>query len=156
MIEPKASARIAARPRDVIGFIADPANAPRWMKALEVSELITPGPIGVGSQFREVQNAGGQRIETICEIVEYDGETRYAWKSVGGGPARYGGGFIAVPIDGGTELRYEGWATTTGPLARREEAWARQARREAEAEVAAIKAALERPAETRADETSQR
>ncbi len=59
------------------------------------------------------------------------------------GPARYGGGFTAVPTEGGSELRYEGWATTTGPLAEREEAWARQAQREAEAELAAIKEALE-------------
>lgn len=49
----------------------------------------------------------------------------------------------AVPGDGGTELRYEGWATTTGRLARREAAWARQAQREAEAELAAIKEAIE-------------
>ena len=114
-----------------------------WMKALEVAELITSGPIRVGSQFREVQSAGGARIETICEVVEWDGETRYAWKSVSEGPVRYGGGFTAIPIEGGTELRYEGWATTTGPLANREKAWARQAQREAEAELAAIKDALE-------------
>jgi mannose-6-phosphate isomerase-like protein (cupin superfamily) len=29
-------------------------------------------------------------------------------------PTRYGGGFTAVPIEGGTELRYDGWATTSG------------------------------------------
>jgi hypothetical protein len=143
MITPKASIDIAATAREVITFIADPANAPRWMKALGVSELITPGPIRPGSRFREVQSAGGQRIETICEVVEYDGETRYAWRSVSDGPAHYGGGFSAVPTDSGTELRYEGWATTTGPLAEREEAWARQAQREAEAELTAIKEALE-------------
>ena len=81
MIRPRASITIAAPPRDVIRFIADPATAPLWMKALESSKLITPGPIGPGSRFLEVQSAGGQRIETICEVVEYDGETRYAWQS---------------------------------------------------------------------------
>ncbi len=145
MITPRATTTIGAAPHEVITFIADPANAPRWMKALEVSELLTPGPIRPGSQFREVQSAGGQRIETICEVVEYDGQTRYAWKGVSPGPARYGGGFTAVPIEGGTELHYSGWATTTGPLAKREDAWARQAQREAEAELTAIKEALEGP-----------
>lgn len=143
MITPRASTTIAAAPRDVITFIADPANPPRWMKALEVSELLTPGPIRPGSQFREVQSADGQRIETICEVVEYNGETRYAWMSASQGPAQYGGGFTAVAVDGGAELRYEGWATTAGRLAKREEAWARQAQREAEAELAAIKEAIE-------------
>lgn len=144
MIRPTARIHIEASPAEVIGFIADPANAPRWMKALEVSELITPGPIGVGSRFREVQRAGGQRIETICEIVDFDPERRYAWRSVDDGDARYGGGFTATPSAGrGTDLVYEGWATATGRLAEREAAWARQAQREAEAEVEAIKRAVE-------------
>ena len=143
MIRPCASIQIGASARRVIEFIADPATAPLWMKALEVSEPLTPGPIRAGSRFREIQSAGGQRIETICKVVEYDPGRRYAWRSVDDGPASYGGGFTAVSRDGGTELRYEGWAATTGPLARREAAWARQAQREAEAELAAIKAALE-------------
>ena len=143
MIRPAATTHVHAPPGEVIRFIADPANASTWMKALESSELITPGPIGPGSRFREVQSAGGERIETICEVVEYDGETRYAWRSVSEGPARYGGGFTATPSPTGTELRYEGWATATGRLAEREDAWGRQAQREAEAELAAIKEAVE-------------
>lgn len=143
MIRPTATTTISARPDDVIRFIADPVNAPRWMRALESSELITDGPIGAGSRFREVQSAGGERIETICEVVEYDGETRYAWKSVSDGPVQYAGAFTAHALDAGTELRYEGWATATGRLAVREAAWGRQAQREAEAELAAVKAALE-------------
>jgi hypothetical protein len=143
MITPAASIRIAAAPSAVIAFIADPANAPRWVKALEVAELITPGPIGPGSRFREVMNAGGRRVETLCEIIELDPERRYAWRSVGDGPTSYGGGFTAVPVAGGSDLRYEGWDTTSGELTGRERAWARQAQREAEAELAAIKAAVE-------------
>jgi hypothetical protein len=143
MIRPAASIFVAATPREVIEFIADPANAPLWMKALEVSELLTEGPIRVGSRFREIQRAGGRRIETICEVVELDAERRYAWRSVTEGPARYGGGFTATAASGGAELRYEGWATASGDLARREAAWARQAQREAEAELLAIKTAVE-------------
>lgn len=143
MITQNATTTIRAQPRDVIRFIADPANAPRWMRALESSELITEGAIARGSRFREVQSAGGERIETMCEVVEYDGETRYAWKSVSAGPARYAGAFSARATDAGTELRYEGWATATGRLANREEASGRQAQRETNAELAANKAALE-------------
>jgi uncharacterized membrane protein len=143
MITPSAHVVIDATPGEVIGFIADPANGPRWMKALEVSELITPEPIAVGSRFREVQSAGGKRIEMICEIVELDPGRRYAWRSVGEGPAQYGGSFTATPLAEGTELRYEGWATATGDLAKREAAWARQAQREAEAELEAIKREVE-------------
>jgi hypothetical protein len=105
---PTAHIYVALPPADVIGFIADPTNGSRWMEALEVAELITPGPIGPGSRFREVQSADGQRIETICEIVEFDPERRYAWRSVGDGEAQYGGGFTATPATGGgTELRYD-------------------------------------------------
>jgi hypothetical protein len=143
VITPTAHVFIDTAPAAVIGFIADPANGPRWMKALEVSELITPGPIAVGSRFREVQSAGGKRIETICEIVELDPARRYAWRSVSDGPAQYGGSFTATAMAHGTELRYEGWATATGELAQREAAWARQAQREAEAELEAIKREVE-------------
>lgn len=144
MIRPTARIHIGATPADVIGFLADPANAPRWMQALEVSELMTPGPIGVGSRFREVQSAGGERIETICEIVEWESDRRYVWRSIGDGDAQYGGGFTATPSPGGgVDLVYEGWATATGRLAEREAAWARQAQREAEAELEAIKRAVE-------------
>jgi uncharacterized protein YndB with AHSA1/START domain len=145
VITPTAHVYIDASPADVIGFISDPANGPRWMKALEVSDLITPGSIKVGSRFREVQSAGGKRIETICEVVDLEPERRYAWRSVSAGPAQYGGSFTATPMGEGTELRYEGWATATGELAQREAAWARQAQREAEAELEAIKLALEAP-----------
>jgi uncharacterized protein YndB with AHSA1/START domain len=145
VITPTAKVLIDASPAEVIGFISDPANGPRWMKALEVSELITPEPIAVGSQFREVQSAGGKRIETICEIVGLDPGRRYAWRSVSEGPAQYGGSFTAIATEDGTELRYEGWATATGELADREAAWARQAQREAEAELAAIKREVEAP-----------
>lgn len=143
MITPTGVVFIEAMPAEVIAFLADPANGPRWMKALEIAELITPEPVGVGSRFREVQNAGGKRIETICEVVELDPVRRYAWRSVSEGDVQYGGGFTASPTSDGTELRYEGWATTTGRLADREDAWARQAQREAEAELAAIKQAIE-------------
>jgi hypothetical protein len=144
VIRPSARVHVDAAPADVIGFIGDPANAPRWMRALEVSELITPGPIRVGSCFREVQSAGGERIETICEIVEWEPERRYAWRSIGDGEAQYGGGFTATPSpSGGSDLVYEGWATATGRLAEREAAWARRAQREAEAELEAIKRAVE-------------
>jgi uncharacterized protein YndB with AHSA1/START domain len=143
VITPRASIDIDADPASVIAFIADPANGPAWMVALEESVQITPGPIVPGTRFREVMSAGGKRIETICEVVELDPERRYAWQSVGDGPARYGGGFTATAVAGGTELRYEGWATTEGHLARREAAWARQAQREAEAELESIKLAIE-------------
>jgi Polyketide cyclase / dehydrase and lipid transport len=90
MIRPTSAIQIAAGPSTVIGFIAHPANASRWKKALEEAELLTPGPIGAGARFREVMSAGGGRIEAVCEIVEFDRERRYAWRSVGGGLATYG------------------------------------------------------------------
>jgi uncharacterized protein YndB with AHSA1/START domain len=143
LITPRAAIEIDAEPAAVIAFIADPINAPRWMVALEGSVQITPGPVVAGTRFREVQNAGGQRIETICEVVAHAPGRQYAWKSVGESETHYGGSFTAEASGRGTQLRYEGWATTSGRLASREAAWGRQAQREAEAELARIKAAVE-------------
>jgi hypothetical protein len=143
VITPAAHVEIDADPGSVIAFIADPANGPRWMVALEVSIQLTPGPIAAGTRFREVQIAAGQRIETICEVVALEPGRRYAWKSVSAGDTDYGGSYTAEPDGKGTRLRYEGWATTRGRLASREAAWGRQAQREAEAELARIKMAIE-------------
>jgi uncharacterized protein YndB with AHSA1/START domain len=143
MIRITATASIDATPEEVIDFLADPANAPAWMRALDVAELITPGPIRAGSRFREVQDAGGQRIESICEITEYEPGRRYGWRNIDDGPAQYGGGFTAEAEGGGTSLRYEGWATLSGRLEGRERAWERQAQRESKAELEAIKQAIE-------------
>jgi hypothetical protein len=143
VITPNASIEIAAEPAAVVAFIAEPANGTTWMVALEEYVQITPGPVAVGTRFREVMSAGGQRIEMICEVVAHEPARQFAWKSVSEGPTDYGGSFTAEPRDGGTLLRYEGWATTRGALAAREEAWGRQAQREAEAELARIKAAVE-------------
>jgi hypothetical protein len=143
MITPRASIDIEADPATVIGFVADPVNGPTWMVALEESVQITPGPVVAGTRFREVMSAGGRRIEMICEVVAHEPARRYAWQSVSEGDTDYGGSFTAVPKGPGTELRYEGWATTRGELAKREAAWGRQAQREAEAELARIKSALE-------------
>jgi hypothetical protein len=144
MITPHAEIEIAANAIEVIAFIADPANGPVWMVALQESVQLTDGPVAPGTRFREVMLAGGKRIEMVCEVVAHERGRLYAWKSVSEGPTDYGGSFTAVPIrPGRIRLRYEGWATTKGSLASREEAWGRQAQREAEAEVARIKAAVE-------------
>jgi hypothetical protein len=145
MITPRASIDIEADPATVIGFIADPANGPIWMVALEESVQITPGPVVAGTRFREVMRVAGRRIETICEVVTHEPGRQYAWQSVSQGDTDYGGSFTADAKGSGTELRYEGWATTRGELAKREAAWERQAQREAEAELARIKGALEEP-----------
>ena len=143
MIRPSTSTWIAADPESVISFLSDPRNGPAWMVALEESVQITPGPVAPGTRFREVQRAGGVRIETICEVVALEPGRRYAWRSVSEGETDYGGAYTAEPSEGGTILRYEGWATTRGRLAAREAAWGRQAQREAEAEIARIKAEVE-------------
>jgi hypothetical protein len=144
MITPRAAIDIAADPAEVIAFIADPANGPDWMVALQESVKLTAGPVVAGTRFREVMLAGGRRIEMICEVVVHEPGRQYAWKSVSEGPTDYGGSFTAELVEPGrTRLRYEGWATTRGNLAKREEAWGRQAQREAEEEVARIRDALE-------------
>jgi uncharacterized membrane protein len=71
-----------ARPREqVAAYLRDPANDPRWIGGLRTARLLTPPPVGVGSQVERVASFLGRRIEYVNEITELTG-TRLAMRSV--------------------------------------------------------------------------
>jgi hypothetical protein len=70
------------RPREeVVAFLRDPANDTGWIGGLRSARLLTPGPVGVGSQVERVASFLGRRVEYVNEITEGNGE-RLAMRSV--------------------------------------------------------------------------
>jgi uncharacterized membrane protein len=67
-----ASAQIPAPPADVFAFLADLQNLPRWMSGIVSAELLTEGPIGVGSRAHVVRELLGQRIEVDVAVTGYE------------------------------------------------------------------------------------
>lgn len=73
----------------VFAIVADPLRRPEWQENTSDVELITPGPIAVGSRWREIQRGVG-RVE--AEVVGFEQDV--LWAETGTSDA--GTGRIAV------------------------------------------------------------
>ena len=56
---------------DVFDFVADERNEPRYNPRMLSAEKLSPGPIGVGSQFRAEFASFGRPVATT-ELTEYE------------------------------------------------------------------------------------
>jgi uncharacterized protein YndB with AHSA1/START domain len=95
---------VIAAPRDrVAAYASDPANATVWYRNIASSELLTAGPLRVGSQMAFVAQFLGRRLRYTYAIRELvpgerlvmgtaDGpfpmETTYTWEDAGHGATR--------------------------------------------------------------------
>ena len=100
----KGAIEIGRPVEDVFTYLAEPKNSLQWERGIEVNELTSEGPMGVGSK--------GRRVET------YMGREEYVWEVTGWKPNELIGikaesdSFIGEaewrtePTDGGTRLTY--------------------------------------------------
>lgn len=96
------------RPTDVVfAFLADSRNTPRWYEAVREAELVTPGPVAVGTRYRFVRDLPGGRADNLVEVTELEPDAVVTLASVDGPtPFRYR--YTLSPTSGGTHLRLEG------------------------------------------------
>jgi uncharacterized protein YndB with AHSA1/START domain len=60
------------RPIDeVFDFVADERNEPKYNPQMTLAEMVTPGPIGVGSKFHAVMT-GARAADMTIEYTEFD------------------------------------------------------------------------------------
>ena len=100
-------------PADVFAFVIDPSQLPRW-QAAEAVEQLTPGPVGPGTRFREIQAALGRRRTQITEVVACDPARRFEIRVVEGPPVDGRWDFEAA--DGGTRVTFTPLVRLTGVL----------------------------------------
>jgi uncharacterized protein YndB with AHSA1/START domain len=63
---------VIERPIDeVFDFVADERNEPRYNPQMTVAEMVTQGPIGVGSKFHCVMT-GARAADMTIEVTEFD------------------------------------------------------------------------------------
>jgi uncharacterized protein YndB with AHSA1/START domain len=92
---------IARTPEDVFAYLADPSMLPNWQDAEHVEQL-TPGPVMVGTRFREVHRAMGRRRVEVTEVVTFEPGRRFEIRVIEGPPVDARWDFEA--IDEGTRL----------------------------------------------------
>jgi hypothetical protein len=68
----EASIDIAAPPTAVFAHVADIMNWPKNIDAIEHIEVLTAGPIGMGTRFRETRLMHGRKVRTELAIDAFD------------------------------------------------------------------------------------
>jgi uncharacterized protein YndB with AHSA1/START domain len=87
---------------DVFAFLADFENVPGWNHAIESTTKTSPGPVGVGSTYRQIRSEP-KRSEEGFEVIVYEPARRLAIEGeIGPFHARVE--YLLEPIGGATKL----------------------------------------------------
>lgn len=94
---------IAALPARVFAAATDVANWPSVVPAITRTELLTPGPVGPGTRFRETRTMFGREATEEMEIVAFEPGRSYTIGADSHG-CRYRTRFDVEPTGSGTRL----------------------------------------------------
>ncbi|MEX1023606.1 MAG: SRPBCC family protein [Planctomycetota bacterium] len=97
---------IAAPPEAVFAVSTDVPSWPEIVPAIDKTELLTPGPVGLGTRFRETRTMFGREATEEMEFLEFEPSTRYVLGAMSHG-CRYRTTFRLTPVEGGTRLSME-------------------------------------------------
>ena len=107
---------VIARPvEDVFRVLTDPTLAPRWAANAIRGELLTDGPVGIGSRRRAVvKGVLGRTMESVMEVTEFERNRAVALKLIsaswgGTGRTRY----TFTPAGDGTRVDWH-WEMEPG------------------------------------------
>ena len=100
------STPIAAPVAEVFALFTDLKNAPGRVKAIKRIELLTNGPVGVGTRFRETRVMFKRDTTEEMEITEFEPNRRYTVSADSCG-AHFTSTFHFRPEDDGTVVTLE-------------------------------------------------
>jgi hypothetical protein len=66
---------IARAPADVFAYLADLEHTPEWNWAITRTRKVSPGPVAVGSRFRQTRSVPRPAVEML-EVVRLDPDRR--------------------------------------------------------------------------------
>ena len=86
MVRAQAQILVGLPPEPVFGFVAEHfvRNYPRWSPEVQRLELLTPGPLRVGSRARQVRVDQGRRSDTTFRVVVFEPPNRVGFSEVSG------------------------------------------------------------------------
>ena len=94
---------MAAPVERVWALATDLEGAPRVVRGIEAVEVITPGPFGVGTRWRETRKVFGRSATEEMTVTAVEPHRSYTVEASGPG-IRYVSGFAFAPsADGGTD-----------------------------------------------------
>ncbi len=129
-------------PQEVWDLISDPANFAKWQGSAESAEWTSEGPPGVGSSFRGEAKFLGRKIESTSEITIWNPPNLYGLKSVSG-PMPFESTTKLEPKENGTNLSLRAQMEIGGFFKLAEGLVAKQAEKQTENDLGALKLLLE-------------
>jgi carbon monoxide dehydrogenase subunit G len=118
MTEVAVSRTIAAPPERVWSVLTDLENAPRHVSAIQNVEVLTPGPFGVGTRWRETRTMFGRAATEEMTITTSEPPSRYVAEADSAG-THYVTEFALAPAGaGGTQATMTFRGEPRGPLAK--------------------------------------
>ncbi|MDJ0753387.1 MAG: SRPBCC family protein [Ardenticatenaceae bacterium] len=66
------SIEILGDPEEIFLFISNPANNSRWQQGMISAEVTSPGPLGVGSTYKQIAKFLGRQIDSNFEIIAFE------------------------------------------------------------------------------------
>ena len=94
---------VEASPQEVFAVAADFPNAARVIQAIEKVEMLTEGPVGVGTRFRETRTMFGKEATEEMEVAVFEPPHRYVLHAESHG-SKYVSGLTFEPEDAGTRV----------------------------------------------------
>lgn len=106
---------IAAPPEAVFARATDYANCAEWIEAITAMEILTDGPVAVGTRFKETRKMWGKEASETMEILELEAPQRVTLGAESHG-CRYRTEFRFEPEGQGTKVTmdFQGTPLTFG------------------------------------------
>ena len=106
MISGNASSTIAMPTDHVYQFVVTDfaMNYQRWAPEVQRLEMLTPGPIRIGSRVRQIRIDQGRKSDTRFQIVALEQLKKVCFAEIS---RKFQGEYTMIPCDNGTRLRFE-------------------------------------------------
>ena len=128
----------------VFDCVADQRNEPNYNPQMLRSEMITDGPIGVGTRFRATAQSGRREVEMLIEVTEYQRPRRFGSRTTMSS-ADIDGGLTFEPVNRATRMSWSWDVRPKGSLRLLAPLVARLGRRQEQTIWTALKDQLEGP-----------
>ncbi len=141
MIRHETSIHLNRTPAQVFPFLAEPQKLLLWQLDLISSEMLTEGPLRIGSRFHEVRRMGPRETEIRAEITDFDADQCLATRTETKPAATVR--YELHPEEGGTRLRYAFTLQTAGLMRLMEPMIGSSVRKGTEADLARLRQLVE-------------
>jgi len=141
MIQHEVTIHLNRPVEQVFAFLMDTGKLPTWQSNLIKNELLTQGPLRLGSRFVEVRRLGRKESEIQAEITAFEPNKRFETQTLS--PPQITVSYSFEEENGGTRLKHRFIMRTSGFMRLLEPVIANSIKKESEANFQTLKRIVE-------------